>query len=59
MSMCAPLESLHRLPSSVGWHETTDSAQELGIRAIRTPLYPCLVMDCVCQQCATAISGAM
>lgn len=37
MSMCTPQESMHRLPSSVGWHETSDSAQELGIRAVRMP----------------------
>lgn len=38
--MCAPLESMHRLPSSVGWHETSDSPQVLRIRAIRTPHLP-------------------
>lgn len=40
ISMCAPLESMHRLPSSVGWYETSDSPQVLRIRAIRTPHLP-------------------
>lgn len=42
VQMYTPLESVHRRPSRVGQHETSDSPQVLRIRAIRMPHLPLL-----------------